>query len=238
MKVLFVGPSLFGATADLCGIDLRPPAKQGDMIAAVRDGASAIGLVDGYFGGAAAVWHKEILYALSSGVTVLGASSMGALRAAECAQYGMIPVGQIAAAYVSGELDDDAAVALTHAPPEFGSEPMTEPLVDAVATIANLEGSGRVSAREADALRSSAANCFFGDRTVDAISEGAGFEPERAAAVVELYARHRVALKQRDALLLIDRLRAAPDDRQPTAYTWSFVVTPMWRQLFDSQTVV
>ena len=67
MKVLFAGPSLYGLDLDLSGIVLRPPAKQGDVIAAVRDGATAIGLVDGYFGGAAAVWHKEILYALSLG---------------------------------------------------------------------------------------------------------------------------------------------------------------------------
>ena len=96
MKVLFAGPSVYGLDLDLSGIVLRHPAKQGDVIAAVRDGATAIGLVDGYFGGAAAVWHKEILYALSLGVRVLGASSMGALRAAECAAYGMEPIGEVA----------------------------------------------------------------------------------------------------------------------------------------------
>ena len=57
---------------------------------------------------------------------------MGALRAAECAAYGMEPVGEMARAYASGRLDDDAAVALVHAPPEFGSQPMSEPLVDAL----------------------------------------------------------------------------------------------------------
>jgi hypothetical protein len=238
MKVLFAGPSLFGTTLDLGGIDLRPPAKQGDLIAAVRDGANAIGLVDGYFGGAAAVWHKEILYALSSGVTVLGASSMGALRAAECADYGMIPVGDIAAAYVRGDLDDDAAVALIHAPPEFGSQPMTEPLVDAEATIANLLSLGCISPVEAATLRSSAAACFFGDRTIDAVAEGAGLDRERTATIASLYARHRVALKQRDALLLVDRLRETPDVRQTERPSWSFVVTPMWRQLFESKTLV
>jgi hypothetical protein len=238
MKVLFAGPSLYGATADLRGIVVRPPAKQGDVIEAVRDGASVIGLVDGYFGGAAAVWHKEILYALSSGVTVLGASSMGALRAAECFDFGMIPVGTIAAAYVSGALDDDAAVALIHAPPEFGSQPMTEPLVDAEATIDHLEALGCISPAEAASLRFSASDCFFGDRTVDAIAKGAGLDPARTVAVAGLYAQHRIALKQQDALLLVERLRDAPDRREEVRRSWSFVVTPMWRQLFESQTVV
>ena len=51
MKVLFAGPSIYGLDLDLAGVDLRHPAKQGDVIAAVRDGAAAIGLIDGYFGG-------------------------------------------------------------------------------------------------------------------------------------------------------------------------------------------
>ena len=106
MKVLFVGSSLYGSTVDLSGLDVRPPASQGQVLAAVHEGATAIGLVDGEFGQHASVWHKEILVALKSGVTVLGASSMGALRAAECAAFGMIPIGTIAAQYLSGALDD------------------------------------------------------------------------------------------------------------------------------------
>ncbi|MEJ0097006.1 MAG: TfuA-like protein [Bauldia sp.] len=53
------------------------------MSKAVLAGASVIGLVDGVFENVASVWHKEILYALSEGVQVFGAASMGALRAAD-----------------------------------------------------------------------------------------------------------------------------------------------------------
>jgi hypothetical protein len=234
MKVLFAGPSIYGLELDLAAIELRHPAKQGDVIAAVRDGATAIGLIDGYFGGAAAVWHKEILYALSLGVRVMGSSSMGALRAAECAAYGMEPIGEIAEAYASGRLDDDAAVALVHAPPEFGSQPMSEPLVDALATLSEIERLGLVTTGEGDALRRTAEACFFGDRTAETIAGGAGLPSDRAAEVGRLYRLHHVSLKQRDALLLIERLRAAPDEREPMKRTWSFAVTPLWRQLFDT----
>jgi hypothetical protein len=234
MKVLFAGPSVYGLDLDLLGITLRHPAKQGDVIAAVRDGATAIGLVDGYFGGAAAVWHKEILYALSLGVRVLGSSSMGALRAAECAAYGMEPVGEIAEAYASGRLDDDAAVALVHAPPEFGSQPMSEPLVDAVATIAQLRRLELVTAGEAHSLRLSAKECFFGDRTPEAIAEGAGLGAERETEMALLYRLHHVSLKQRDARLLVVKLRLAPDRRETVKRDWTFAVTPLWRQLFDT----
>ena len=82
--VIFCGPSLgrddraaFGA------FEFRPPVRQGELFAAARDGARLIGVIDGYFDGQPAVWHKEILWALSQGIAVFGASSMGALRAAE-----------------------------------------------------------------------------------------------------------------------------------------------------------
>jgi hypothetical protein len=159
---------------------------------------------------------------------------MGALRAAECAAYGMEPVGEVADAYVSGRLDDDAAVALVHAPPEFGSQPMSEPLVDAQATIDALDRLSVITRAEADALRRSAERCFFGDRTSETIAVGAELTDARATEVARLYALHHVSIKQRDALLLIARLKATPDERVLVQRSWTFAVTPLWRQLFES----
>ena len=42
-------------------------------------GYRRIGIIDGHFGNVPSVWHKEILFALSKGVEVSGAASMGAL---------------------------------------------------------------------------------------------------------------------------------------------------------------
>ena len=61
-----------------------------------------IGLIDGYFDGVPAVAHKEILWALDQGIRVLGAASMGALRAAELAPFGMEGVGAIWRDYADG----------------------------------------------------------------------------------------------------------------------------------------
>jgi hypothetical protein len=124
MKILFAGPSLYrtdwsaGRVRD--GVDCRGPAAQGDIARAVVEGAAAIGLVDGRYEDIAAVWHKEILYAIEQGVPVFGAASMGALRAAECADFGMIGLGAVYERYRSGGLADDAAVAQLHAPAELG----------------------------------------------------------------------------------------------------------------------
>ena len=42
MKVLFAGPSLIGHNYDAIGFDVRPPARQGDIHRAVRDGAEVV----------------------------------------------------------------------------------------------------------------------------------------------------------------------------------------------------
>jgi hypothetical protein len=218
MKVLFAGPSLSGADPDLTGIDLRPPAAHGDLALAVLQGATAIGLVDGLFDAVAAVWHKEILFALSRGVRVLGASSMGALRVAECAAFGMLPVGETALSYLDGRRDDDADVALAHGPAELGYVPLTEPIVDVEATLANLAGLGLLQPSEHRAILARARSIFFTERTVAAML------PPGLAALYETY---RVHLKQRDALLLVDRLRQLPDGLD-TPPSWTMNQSPMW----------
>src|SRR5262245_22511037 len=117
MIVIFAGPSLHGCHVELARkFELRGPATCGDVLAAVEEGATTIGLIDGVFESSLSVWHKEILFALASGVRVLGASSMGALRAAECAHFGMEGVGNIFEQYRSGARTRDADVALLHAP--------------------------------------------------------------------------------------------------------------------------
>src|SRR5699024_12171240 len=90
------------------------PARLGSVWHAVQRGHRRIAVVDGVFGNQPAVWHKEILFALAQGCTVIGAASMGALRAVELAPYGMIGVGAIYRLYRRGAIVDDAEVALLH----------------------------------------------------------------------------------------------------------------------------
>jgi len=140
MKIVFVGPTLPDAHALIAGdIVIRPPAIQGDLLRAVRSGASAIGIIDGNFEYVAPIWHKEILYALSRGIRVYGAASMVALRAAECADFGMTGVGRIFHHYADGILEDDADVALLHGPAELGYLLLTVPLVNVLATLEHLQ---------------------------------------------------------------------------------------------------
>src|SRR5262245_8912136 len=138
MKVLFAGPSCARSLPGLRGIPnliLAGPAAYGDVARATLQGAAAIGIVDGRFEDTRAVWHKEILFALSQGVAVAGAASMGALRAAECAWFGMIGIGEVFKRFSSGEFEDDADVAQLHAPAELGYQALTEPLANIVPTL-------------------------------------------------------------------------------------------------------
>ena len=87
-SVVFLGPTLSveDARRELDALYL-PPVAQGDVYRIARQKPFAIGIVDGVFDRRPAVWHKEILWALAQGVHVLGAASMGALRAA-CVKLG------------------------------------------------------------------------------------------------------------------------------------------------------
>jgi len=220
VKVLFVGPSLCGQPYDRSGLEVRPPARQGDLYRAVLDGADAIGLVDGVFGFVPSVWHKEILHALQQGIAVLGAASIGALRAGECAAFGMQAIGPIAESYVTGARSADADVCLAHAPAELDFMPLSEPLVDVEATVAAME----VTPSEAIALRLAAQSLYFADRTVEAMVAEAGLP----ASFADRYRAARVRAKAADALLLVERLRALPPGRGPTP-DWSFVPSGPWR---------
>ncbi|MBK8082415.1 MAG: TfuA domain-containing protein [Devosia sp.] len=196
---------------------------QGDIARAVLDGASVIGLVDGSFETTAAVWHKEILFALAEGVAVLGAASMGALRAAECAQFGMVPVGRIAKAYLHGALDDDAAVALEFGPAELGSPPLTEALVDVEATLERLLEDRLITPLRARAALDHARSLFFKHRTIDALANGdAGFGL--------LYRENRASQKRLDALELVARLHGTVARRTPPPDGWEFAGSVFWDQ--------
>ena len=237
MKILFAGPSLSGSAALATaaatrGGELRVfgPAQQGDLPRAVLAGATAIGLVDGLFEQVAAVWHKDILFALSQGVAVLGGASMGALRAAECRPYGMIGVGEVFRLYARGEIEDDDAVAQLHAPAELGYRPITEALVNMEATIGALRNSGAIGADEADRLLHAARRTFFKQRTYPEIIRKAAFEPGRAAEIARLVQVCRVDIKHQDGLALLAELLALPAARGAVPAGWAFQATRSWMQ--------
>lgn len=227
--VVFAGPSIHGIAGHFAGLDLRGPAACGDILDAVRQGIKVIGLVDGLYGDCAAVWHKEILYALSSGVTVFGAASMGALRAAECAAFGMIGIGHVFEDYRDGRRFSDADVAVNHAPRELGYSPLTVALIDAEATLAACGTS--FGPAERNALLDAARSLHFTRRSWRSVTTEAGLEAEAA----NLLAAHAVSVKRSDATLLLTMLNggALPTPPPPG---WKFQNTLFFQQLASGRT--
>jgi len=103
--VIFAGPTIAAdAIRNRLDAEVLPPVAQGDVYRVARRRPPAIGIVDGYFEGVPSVWHKEILWAMEQGIPVFGSASMGALRAAELHDFGMIGVGAIFEAYLKARL--------------------------------------------------------------------------------------------------------------------------------------
>ncbi|MEZ5797855.1 MAG: TfuA-like protein [Paracoccaceae bacterium] len=214
--ILFAGPSLHGHADRLPpAIDCRPPAGAGDILRALADGATAIGLVDGVFGDSRAVWHKEIVLALSRGVPVLGAASMGALRAAECAPLGMVPVGGIAQEYLDGRRLADSDLAVLHGPAELGFCPLTLALVDAQDLIAAWCRDGHIPAATARQILAAAEGLHFTRRTWPDIFDRAGLPPALRRDLSSRIAAAGPGRKTRDALDLVARLAGLPPRPPP-----------------------
>ena len=230
---IFAGPSLPpAARSPLAGIDWHPPAAQGDLHRAALGHPVAIGLIDGYFGSVASVWHKEILWAMTQGIHVYGAASIGALRAAELAAFGMHGVGEVFAAFRDGVLQDDDEVALLHGPAETGYLPLSEPMVNLRASFAAAAAAGVLTAAQADLLVACGKALFYQQRCmpdVIAAAEQRGLPAAAAAALRAWLPAGRVDRKRLDALELQARIAAhlaAPPP--PLAPAWRFAHTAQW----------
>jgi hypothetical protein len=206
--VVFLGPSLDRAEAEaILAAGYRPPAARGDLAAAAASGARIIALIDGVFFQDCAVGHREILEALRSGVRVVGASSMGALRAAELDTLGMEGVGVVYALYRDGTLVADDEVALVYEPGTYAH--LSEPLVNIRCTLEAAVRDRVVSPGEAAALLSAARSLYFPDRTYPRVcEEAAGLLPEGTIRDFLAYARTQaVDQKEEDARACLVRVR-------------------------------
>ena len=235
-KIVFAGPSIYGvAAAELAGLDVRPPAIRGELLAASFEKPEQIALIDGFFENAPSVWHKEILYALSRGVRVYGAASMGALRAVECQAFGMVGVGRIFDEYASGITVDDADVALLHGPAELNYKPLTLPLVNVRATLDHLEKEQSLSDVSCRELRTAAGRLFFKERTWRSVIANCDTTNiPNPKELLGLLVAQTVDQKRADAMALIETVRAAPDDYASHAISWKMHHTFLFRKSSDT----
>ena len=199
--IVFLGPSLDTGTAQsILAAEYRPPAKRGDILRAAADGAGIIVLIDGVFHQEAAVAHREVLAAVKAGITVVGASSMGALRAAELHTLGMTGIGKIFRLYRDGKLVSDDEVALVFDP--ASGYALSEPLINIRCTLHKAEAAGIITAADNAALLAAAKSVFYPQRTYKKIAAAAGdaIDPETRERFLAFAAANPADQKKEDAI--------------------------------------
>ena len=163
--IIFVGPSI---SLDLAKRTLphafyRPPIKRGDLESIPSD--TLVGIIDGVFGQMLAVSPDEICRALDRRITVYGAASMGAVRAAEV--RGVIGVGRIFEMFNTGTIERDDEVALLFDPHTY--EALTEPLINVRYAVERLVRSATLSRDAGNAIIESCSQLHFSARTYETV---------------------------------------------------------------------
>lgn len=251
---VFTGPTLAADEARKVWGDAvyLPPVRQGDVYRTALLRPRAIGIVDGYFQHVPSVWHKEFLWAMArGGVHVFGAASMGALRAAELAPFGMHGVGRVFEAYRDGVLEpyrdeafeDDDEVAVIHGPAETGYVALSEAMVNIRCTLARAQDDGVIGAATRDALVRAAKDLFYQERTYDRLLERAAGDPAPPRAEVEALRgwlpRGLVNRKRDDALAMLAAMREfLAADPGPMHVGYRFEHTTMWDRVETASELV
>jgi hypothetical protein len=230
---VFVGPTVTVADARaVLDADYRPPAARGDVYRAAQKRPIAIGIVDGYFERVLSVWHKEILWAMAQGIHVFGSASIGALRAAELAPFGMVGVGDVFAALRSRALEDDDEVAVAHAPVELGYRALSEAMVNLRATLVRAEAEKIISPSTRAALERLGKAEFYPDRSYPMLlrrGREASLPEVELGALAAWLPTGRIDQKRDDALAMLRRLRALVADPPPTLVVrYHFEHTDAW----------
>jgi hypothetical protein len=230
---VFTGPTISAADAnsELKAVYL-PPAAEGDVYRATLNHPQAIGIIDGYFQSIPTVRHKEILWAMSRGIHVFGSASIGALRAAELAAFGMEGVGTVFEFYRDGMLEDDDEVAIAHGPAEVGFVAGSEAMVNIRQTLRKAEQDGIISTELRKFLEKIGKELFYPNRNYSLLLRCAserGIPKDDLTRFRAWLPQGQVNQKREDALRMLRLIRRRlAQGLQPKTVFYSFEHTSMW----------
>lgn len=167
LTIVYAGPTIDQKTIKqhLPEAYWHPPIQCGDVIKAIRIGAKRLIIIDGFFEHKASVWHKEILMALERGIEVIGASSIGVLRACELQKYGMEGIGEIFRWYQQGLIDSDDEVTVVHYPDQANYLAASDALVNIRHTLQTALSQQIIHPDDHDQLLQKAQKTFYRDRS-------------------------------------------------------------------------
>lgn len=200
--IVYLGPSLprREAAAILPACDLRRPVRRGDLYREREAGGSVFVLIDGVFFQELAVPPREIVDVIEDGALLIGAASLGALRAAECWPAGMRGVGSIYRLFRRGSLGSDDEVAVVF-DPEHGDRPLSVALINIRYALSRAVRAGRLERDEAERLTEAATSLYYAERTWPAVLAATGGHPRDLRAYLEA-----LDLKRLDATRALRRL--------------------------------
>ena len=238
---VYLGPSLpRDAAATILDAVYLDPIAMGDLYALVQTRAKPgdrVAIIDGLFEQVPAVWHKEILHAIEKGIAVYGASSMGALRAAELHVFGMRGIGRVFESYRDALIEDDDEVAVAHAAREEGFRSLSTAMVSIRFGLRGLLDAGALTLEQHDTLCAHAKAQHY---TVRSWAGTYAYAQEIGVGADVLDALRTIACepdaKARDAMDLLRYLYGlgdAPEEIEPTAFVLE--QTGLWRALTQSQ---
>ena len=200
--IVFTGPSLSSDEANkILEAEYRPPVSRGDIINALNSYPDIIVIIDGVFHKEPAVSHKEILMAIKNDVIVVGGASMGALRASELDDFGMVGIGQVYKDYRSGiiESDDDVAVVIN---PET-LEQLSEALISMNYTFKAAKEEGIINEEEFKSLVKTAKSIYYPKRTYDKVFKDSNLGMEKIKKIHNFLQENKVDIKREDAISVL-----------------------------------
>jgi hypothetical protein len=217
---------------------VHPPIRHGDLSRLDPSPSDRVLIIDGLWHQVAPVRHKEILEVLARGAAVVGAASMGALRAAELHTYGMAGVGWVYEAYRDGTIDADDEVAVIQTP---DGQPLSEALINIRAAAQVAHQAGVLTSTEAARLLAEARNLPYPQRRWEAIgrtTERAGLG--EAFGRFDAWRRHHPCdVKRRDAeqalTLLAQGELPPPDTNEWRCRPWRTSFVRYWTARFRSE---
>jgi hypothetical protein len=189
---------------------IAPPIVRGDLIQDIKNGLHVVVIIDGKFDQDLAVTQDEIMDALSCGLKVYGASSMGALRASELRHAGMVGYGVIFDQIVAMEGFRDDYLAQVFGEDDGKITKLSHTYIDFQANVQELERRGQITLRQKKMLLKIYGRIFYAERGWPALH--AALREEIPCNAGLLGAAKEACLnaqtqKQRDALGMLRRVR-------------------------------
>jgi TfuA protein len=204
--IIFTGPSLHPReAAHFLDAYYLPPVKRGDIINTLKYSPQIIGIIDGVFFNQPAVSHREILFALSKGVKIVGGASMGALRASELDNFGMVGVGYVYKAYKTGKIESDDDVAIV-----FNSdtlEQLSEALINMRYNFELAQLNGLISKYELYILLNCAKSIYYPKRTYKRVLKDVNFSTTKIFQIEKFLQEKGVDIKKEDAIKVLKYIK-------------------------------